>query len=388
MIRPTKPLTILQVTPALAEGGVEQSTLEMASFIKAQGATAIVASAGGAGEATLRRLGVMHIRLPLHRKAPWVLLWNALRLRSVIRAHGVDVVHARSRAPAWSAWLALRLGDFSRVRFITTFHGTYGAGHWVKRVYNKVMLKGPVVVANSDFIRRHIIDTYGVASSRIVVAARGVDPKDFRPADYPPVAVKRLRAALDIPDGTAMLLMVGRLTHWKGQHVLLDALATVKDRPWVVVFAGGATQPAYARSLKDQATRLGLAGQVRWVGNRTDIPLLNRAADVAFSCSVRPEAFGRVAIEAQAMGTPVIASALGGSLETVRNGKTGWLVPPDDAVALAKAIRTALASPKARAAMGKAARAWVLGHFTTETCCKAEWHAYQKLVGKKQQAHR
>jgi glycosyltransferase involved in cell wall biosynthesis len=388
MTRATPLLTILQVTPALHEGGVEQSTLEMSSFIKKQGARALVASAGGAGEAVLKRLGVAHFKLPLDRKTPWAMMWNMLHLRRIIRENAVDIVHVRSRAPAWCAWLVLRLGNFSRVKFITTYHGTYGHQGFFKRLYNGVMLKGPVIIANSDFIRRHLMEVYGVSSDRIVVAARGVEPERYDPAAWKDSSLKKVRAELKVPDGVPLLLMTGRLTHWKGQHVLLDALAKVKTKRWVAAFAGGATQPAYAAGLQAQAFTLGIGERVRWLGNRKDIPLLNKAADVAFSCSVRPEAFGRVSIEAQAMGTPVIASALGGSLETVKDGVTGWLVPPDDATALAKAIDTALENPKRLATMGKAARAWVMANFTTETCCAAEWFAYQRLVGKKPQGRK
>lgn len=380
--------TILQVAPALAEGGVEQSTIEMALYIKQRGARCVVASAGGAGEAMLKKEGITHIRLPLHRKAPWLVLWNMWRLRQIIRDEGIRIVHARSRAPAWSAWLAIRLLGCTCVKFITTYHGTYGSGSWLKRLYNKVMLKGPVVIANSDFIRRHLMDVYGVAPARIMVAARGVDVKRFDPGAYKASHIRKLRDEIGVPSGAPLLLMVGRLTHWKGQHVLVEALANMKRKDAVVAFVGGATQPAYAEALRAQAIKLGVERRVRWLGNRKDIPLLNLAADVALSCSVRPEAFGRVAIEAQAMGTPVVASALGGSLETVKDHETGWLVKPGDPAALAKLLDKALADPKRLTVMGKAGRAWVLGHFTTATCCAAEWKAYQRLVGKKPQGGR
>lgn len=380
MNAPPPPLAVLQVLPALREGGVEQSAVEMALYIKSRGGVPVVASAGGRWTAVLRAHGIAHVPLPLDKKAPWFILWNMWRLRGVIHRFGIRVVHARSRGPAWSAWLALKLGGFGCVEYVTTFHGTYGAANIFKKVYNRVMLRGRLVIANSEFIKRHIIDTYGYPASRIVVAARGVDAAVYDPARFSAAEVAAARAALGVEGKTPLLLLTGRLTRWKGQAALLRALALLKEEDWVAAFAGGAKTHAYARELKALAAKLGIADRVRWLGMRDDVPLLNLAADLAFSCSTQAEAFGRVAIEAQAMGTPVIASRLGGSLETVRDRETGWLVPPGDAQALAKAIRGALSDRKHLDAMGAAARSWVMGHFTTERCCAAEWAAYQQLT--------
>ena len=376
----TPALAVLQVVPALREGGVEQSTMDMARHIRAEGGVPVVASAGGRWADVLMKEGIAHVTLPLDSKLPWVILWNMLRLRRVMKDYRIRIVHARSRGPAWSTWLATRLGDLSCVHYITTFHGTYGSRGFFKKLYNGVMLKGRLVIANSAFIKRHIVAVYGYPAERIVVAARGVDEAVYDPARFAPAEVAMLRNGLQVPTGTPLLLMTGRLTRWKGQAVLLEALGALPDRPWVAAFAGGAKTPEYLEELKALAARLGIAGRVRWLGMRRDVPLLNMAADLAFSCSTEAEAFGRVAIEAQAMGTPVIASALGGSLETVRPGETGWLVPAGNAEALAGAIGEALDNPKRLAAMGKAGRAWVLGHFTAAKCCAAEWSAYHALL--------
>ena len=374
------PLHVLQLIPALHEGGTEQGAVDMARTIRARGGVSVVTSAGGRWADILEAEGIQHITLPLNSKNPLIMLWNVVRIWRVIQKYDIHIVHARSRAPAWSGWLACKLINCRRVFFITTFHGTYGAGNVFKQWYNCVMLKGPLVIANSTFIARHIVGIYGYPADRVVVAERGVDTTVFSPDLYPLEAQANIRKELQVKGPTPLLLMVGRLTRWKGQSVLLEALATLKDIPWVVAFAGTAKNPSYLKELQTLAARLGLTERIRWLGARTDIPLLNIMADVALSCSVEPEAFGRAAIEAMAMETPIIASAHGGSLETVVDGQTGWLVPAGDVVALAKALRKALASPQRLAAMGKVGRKRVLARFTSQHTCEAEWGAYERMI--------
>lgn len=377
---------VLQVLPALSDGGVEQSAVEMACYIKRQGWASFVASAGGRREADLERAGIPHIRLPLAAKAPWTVLFNAWRLRGVIRREGISLVHARSRAPAWSSWLACR---WAGVPFVTTFHGTYGLkGGFLKRIYNSVMTRGPVVIANSAFIRDHIIENYDVSPSRIVVAARGVEVEMFNPALFGKDTRKVLRQEWKVPEGVPVVMLVGRLTRWKGQDLLLRALAFLpKKEKWVAVLVGGPEKDgAFAYELERLAGELGIAGQVRFLGSRKDIPRLLMGADLAVSASVKPEAFGRVAVEAMAMGVPVAATALGGSMETVMEGETGWLVRPNDRgviepQAVSETIGRALRNPEALARMGKKARAHVLAHFTAEQCCAAEMVAYRRVLG-------
>jgi glycosyltransferase involved in cell wall biosynthesis len=370
--------TILQVLPALDEGGVEQSTIDMARYLVRHGASALVASSGGKRVCEVEAAGARHVTLPLSRKLPWQLASNGRRLEGLVQQSKPDIIHARSRGPAWSAWLACRrLGLLKR--YITTFHGTYSAGNRFKKRYNAVMLKGPLVIANSQFIANHIQATYGVVADRIIVAPRGVDERyleaAFTDADKAAVCTE-----LAVPERVPLLLMVGRLTRWKGQHVLLEALATMKEQPWVAAFAGGATSDGYADELRALADRSGIADQVRWLGRRDDIARLTSAATLAFSCSIEPEAFGRVAIEAMAVGTPIIASRLGGSIETVIDGETGFLVQPNDAVGLAGMIKSALSNPAGLADMGLRARTHVRTRFTVDHCCAAEASAYLRLL--------
>lgn len=389
---PASSPVILQVLPALKDGGVEKSAIEMALYIKKQGWTPLVASAGGPKEALLAVGGVRHIRLPLATKTPWGILLNAYRLLGIIQGEKVNLVHARSRAPAWSAWLAARMAG---VAFVTTFHGTHSLkGGWLKYIYNSVMVKGPVVITNSQFIRQHVIENYGVAPDQIEVAPRGIEPAAWNPDDFTENDRRATRKELDVPEGMPLLLMVGRITRWKGHELILDALGTMTDVPWVMAFAGGIDKTSeYGRALLAQAEQLGIAERIRWLGSRSDIPRLLAGSTLAISGSVRPEAFGRVAIEAMAMGVPVVATGIGGSLETVIEGKTGWLVRPTredgefaafEPQAVAAKLRGALQNPRQLASMGHAARAHVLATYTVDRCCAAELQAYRRVFAQEQ----
>jgi glycosyltransferase involved in cell wall biosynthesis len=368
----------LQVCPALAEGGVERSTVDMALFLKKKGIVPHVASAGGTLTAELTEAGLPHHCLPLHRKNPLTLLLNAGRLARLIRQNHIRLVHARSRAPAWSAWLACKI---TGVPFITTFHGTYGLKGPGKKFYNAVMTWGLYTIANSTFIRDHILAHYRADPARLLVAPRGYNARIFDPNTITPATQTKLRQTLELEADTPVILMVGRLTRWKGQHILLQALTRIADLPWVALFAGGASKHSpYQQELLDYSRKHDLAARVRWLGSRTDTPALYTLSDITVSASIEPEAFGRVAVESQAMQTPVIATAHGGSLETVQDGITGWLIPPGEVEILAETLREALTHPQNLAKMGTAARQWVSHHFTTQQTCEREFDAYRHLL--------
>ncbi|MBI1308462.1 MAG: glycosyltransferase [Proteobacteria bacterium] len=378
---------VLQVLPAMAEGGVEQNTLDMALYLKAQGWRPVVASSGGAKVALLEAAGIPHVTLPLRAKAPWALLANAWRLRRVMATYRVELVHARSRAPAWSAWAACRLCG---VPFVTTFHGTYGlAGGWLKRFYNSVMVRGEVVMANSHYTANHIIENYKVEKRRVVAIPRGVDVSLFDPALFSKADARAVREEFHIEEGVPLLVMVGRVTRWKGQDLLLRAMARLKTLRWHLLLVGGVEKKSgYGAEVERLCEDLGLRERVTLAGSRTDIPRLLNAADLALSCSVLPEAFGRASVEAMAMGVPMVATALGGSLETVLPGKTGWLVTADKngditPHALAKTMNEALRNPRLLARMGSAAKARVMAHFTAQRCCAGEMAVYQRVLARK-----
>nr|WP_298798272.1 glycosyltransferase family 4 protein [uncultured Acetobacter sp.] len=376
---------ILQILPALEQGGVERGTLEMASAITQAGGTALVMSAGGRLVPALERLGARHLALPgCGRKNPVSILRNAGTLARFIRQNKVALVHARSRAPAWVARLACRR---TGTPFVTTWHGVHANNFPGKRHYNAVLASGDRVIAISQHIGQRLAQDYHVGPDRLRVIPRGADITQFSPEAVTGQRVHRLGEAWDVPAGVPVILMPGRLTEWKGQRFLLDALALVKNTtprtPWVCVFAGSCPPGnAYGEALVTHARTLGLTEQVRFAGHCQDMPAAMALAALVVIPSLRPEPFGRVVVEAQAMCRPVIVTAHGAALETVQHGMTGLSIPPGDVQALADAVASILhATPQALSTMGDAARMTVLAHYTTHAMQQATLSVYDELLG-------
>lgn len=355
---PSDSPVVLQVLPSLVTGGVERGTIEMTQAIAEAGGTALVASAGGALTGLVERAGGRHILLPLDTKNPHTIWRNAERLAALIQSEGIALVHARSRAPAWSAWLACRR---TNTPFVTTYHGTYSEDLPFKRQYNSVMARGEIVIAASHFIADLIQRQHGLSEDRIRVIPRGVDPAIFDPAAVVPDRLVRLAAKWRIPDGAPTVTLPGRLTSWKGQSVLLDAIARLSRKDVCCVLVGSDQgRSAYTTRLMNEATALGIGDRVRLVGHCDDMPAAMMLSDVVVHASTKPEAFGRVVIEAQAMARPVVAADLGGPVETVQHGVTGWRVPPNDPSALAGWLDYVLTlEVEERQALGARARASV-----------------------------
>ena len=376
---PAPPPALLQVLPALRSGGVERGTLEIAEAQIAAGFRAIVASAGGEMVPALEALGAKHVTLPLTAKSPLAVWRNAVALAALMRAEGVALIHARSRAPAWSALIAARRAGLP---FVTTYHGAYNEGFPGKRLYNSVMARGDRVIAISQFIADLIRARHGVAESRLGVIPRGVDPRRFAPALVSAERLDKLRTAWELPDGRPIIMLPARVTRWKGQMVLVEAMARLPGDSLALLVGDAEERPAFKAELLARIERLGLQDRVRLVGHANDMPAALMLADVVVHASTDAEAFGRTVIEAQAMARPVIASDLGAPRETVAEGVTGWRTPPGDAAALAAAIGKALALPPAeRAALGARARAAVLSGYTTEAMQAATMAVYQELIG-------
>ncbi len=370
---------VLQVLPSLETGGVERGTVEVAHATVAAGGTALVASEGGRLVAAVERAGGRHIELPMASKNPAAIWRNAGRLSDLIRNERVSIIHARSRAPAWSALLAARRTD---AHFVTTYHGVYNEGLPGKRHYNAVMAKGDRVIAISRYVAELLMARHAVEASRIRIIPRGVDPALFDPDRLSRPRLAKLAEAWRMPDGAPVVMLPARLTRWKGGSVLIEAMArlTRTDACCVLV---GATQgrERFARQLAAQAQALGIGDRVRLVGHCDDMPAALALADVVVSASLDPEGFGRAVIEAQAMARPVIATDHGGAVETVDHLITGWRVPPGDAGALATALGHALVmQPAERQALGARARASVLAHYTTAAMQAATLDVYRELL--------
>lgn len=368
---------ILQVTAALDQGGVERGTVEMAAFIVAQGAESWVASRGGRLVRKLEEQGSRHVCLPLAQRNPLTVLYSAMKLRRLILKEQISLVHARSRSPAWAAYWACR---WTNTPFITTFHGTHRIQNRVKKYYNSIMVRGQRVIAISQFIKRHIIENYDVDERQIGVAPRGYDPDIFNPALFSEHDRLELKKSLGIDADCPIISIPGRLTRWKGQTIFLEALAKITDLSWQALLIGGASKKtAYENELKKLTTALGIGDRVSFLGSQSDIVPYYAISDLVVSASTEPEAFGRVAVEAQAMSKPVIASAHGGALETVQDGVTGWLFENGVASSLADKLRMALSDLERLKVVGDNAVHFVGKSFTVEQMCRKEWSTYMEV---------
>ena len=380
---PLRP-TILQVIPSLDAGGAERTTIEIAQALTDAGFSALVASEGGRMEGELKAVGGALVAMPLNTKSPVRMAANAMALRDLIRKRGVKLVHARSRAPAWSTFFAARM---AHVPFVTTYHGIYNAGHPLKRFYNSVMAKGDMVIANSQWTAEHIKKEHGIDPVRLAVIPRGVDLSRFDPGGIAPDRIAAMRASWGVPQGSSVILLPGRLTRWKGQELLIAALAKLKQDGKLgnvcAVLAGDAQgRNAYVQELQASATAAGLQTVISIPGHVSDMAAAYLAADIVVSASTDPEAFGRVAAEAGAMARPVIATDHGGARETVIANVSGLLVPPGNADALATALAVMLAlTPDERAAMGAKARAHIVANYSLDRMCAATLAVYRKLLG-------
>lgn len=375
--------TLLQVVPRLEGGGVERATLDLSRAVVRAGRRSIVASAGGRLEPELAEGGGELARLPMQAKDPAGIWRNAARLADLVRRERVSLIHVRSRAPAFSAlWAGRRTG----IPVVATYHGIYGGGGPLKRWYNGVMTSGDLVIANSAFTRDHLSAEHNPDPARVLVVPEGIDTAAFDPAAVSAERMAGARARLGLEaNGPPTLLMAARLTAWKGQLTAIEALARVTaSPPPVLVLAGGTENEAYARSLSRRAAELGLAERVRVPGRIDDIPAALAVADLVLAPSLKAESFGRGVVEAMAMARPTIASAVGAHLETVAPGETGWLAPPGDAAAWARAIDDALACPPdQRANLGRRARARAVAIYDLDPMTRATFAAYRSVLGRR-----
>ncbi len=377
------PAVILQIIPNLNMGGAERSCVDVASAIRDAGGIPIVVSNGGVWASEIARRGGEHIHLPVHSKNPFTIHKNAKRLAEIIQQYDVDIVHARSRAPGWVAYKACQM---TGIPYMTTFHAAYKFKTELKRRYNSVMAKGERIIAISKFIANHIVDNYGADPKVISIAYRGIALEKFHPSNVNAERRINMVKKLDLPDDRPIILLPSRLTRIKGPNVLIEALALLKNKEvHCAIFGAKPENSQYQEELSDLAKKVGVEGMIRMHGPCDDMPAAYSLASVAIAASIVPEGFGRMAAESQAMGCPTIATDIGAVPEVVLDGKTGWLVPPDDPVALAAAIDEALSmTEKQHAKLATAAMNHVANSFSLENMCAVVLDAYEDLLKEKQ----
>ena len=376
-------MKILQILPALGQGGVERGTIEIAQALTAAGIPSGVVSAGGPMTHALEKLGVRHYTLPTNSKNPFVLAKNAGAIAKIAATEGYTLMHVRSRAPAWSVkWASRECG----VPWMATFHGVYGLSpRCLKLPYNRVMLQGVRTIAVSDYVRRHILENYEVDSTKVVRIHRGADVNVFRPdavsvEDALAKKTKQYHFAPDIP----VITLPGRLTRWKGQEVFLEAVRLMRHKRVGLLFLGSDQgRVDYSDRLREMASSLPNETQVVFRDHSREIERVYALSEIVVNASTaQPEAFGRTIPEAQAMGCLVLGTAHGGACETIEDGVTGFLVPPGDAVAMARRLDEMLdMSTEAKAKMREAAIASVRNNFSVAKMCERTLELYRSLHG-------
>lgn len=329
-------MNVLQILPDLNAGGVERTVLETVEALCSNGHGAHVLSAGGRLVPELEALDGIHHAGQIGSKNILTVPWRIAGIRRLIAEHKIDIIHARSRAPAWPAFFAARA---EKIPFVTTYHGIYNASSALKRFYNSIMAKGDSVIANSHYTCEHIIREHGTDPDSIIIIPRGVDMAAFDPKLISTKTIAERRRKWSVPTDAKLILLPARLTRWKGQTIAIDAMKHLSEDYHLVLLGDAQGRDAYVAELNAQANSLGLSDQVQLAGHDTDIAAAYLAADIVICPSTDPEAFGRTAAEAQAMGRPVIASDHGGAVEVVEHGVGGWRVPAGDARALANAIQ-------------------------------------------------
>ena len=377
--------TNLQILPSLSIGGVERGTVDIARALVESGWRALVASAGGPMVRELERCGAEHITLPLNSKDPLFIFRNTHRLIHLIRSHKVDIIHARSRAPAWSAKHA---ASAAKIPLITTFHGVYGHGPFgIKKHYNRIMTKGEIVIAVSEFIRAHIMKNYDVPTERIRVIHRGVDLNIFDQSLVTPTRLIQLTSKWRLPENAPVIMLPGRFTAIKGHILLVDALAELARRKnesleiRCLMVGKNQGHTSYCNRILDHAAARNVSDNVHIINDCNDMPAAYMVTDVVVSATTRPEAFGRIMAEAQSMGRPVVASSHGPSDEIIIPGVTGWLFTPNDPISLADALERALQLRRdERKALSDIAIARVREHFSNTKMCDKTLAIYDEAI--------
>ena len=367
-------MNVLQLVPELNAGGVEGTTLEVAQALISAGHGAHVISAGGRMEDELINMGARLHKADIGSKNIFTVFRRIKLLRAIIRQCDIDIVHARSRAPAWPGYYAARAEG---VPFVTTYHGIYNGTSGLKKIYNSIMARAIHIIANSEFTKAHIIKTHGTKPDKITAIARGVDMAKFDPKNVSANDTLAQRNRWGVSAEQKVILLPGRLTRWKGPLMAVQALAQLPGNCVLVLLGDAQGRDEFVDEIKAKIEELGIASRVLMPGHSRDVPTALSAADVVISASTDPEAFGRVAAEAQAMEKPIVATAHGGALETVINGQTGFLVTPSDATALAEGIQKALKWPDYD---GAAARTRISEQFSTQSLQAKTLTVYNDLL--------
>ena len=379
-------LKVLQVIPRLGFGGAETGCYDLAHYLSENNCASFIVTSGGELLKYIDKKKVKLIKLPVQSKNPILMLYNSIALIFIILFHNISIVHARSRAPAWSSLLASKI---TRRKFVTTFHGTYNFKNPIKKFYNSVMIRSHLVIAGSNFIFSHIKDNYSEylnSKKRFLAIFRGINIDYFDPSTTLETEEDNLRLRWGIPINKKLILMPGRLTTWKGQEIFIEALNLVNKELghksfYAVILGSDQGRDIYSKKIKRLAEQYRLLPQLKFIKHYKNMPLAYKVSNLVVSASIEPEAFGRVAIEAQSMEKPVIASNIGGSNETIRDNKTGFLFESNSPESLSKKIVEVLNFDEATLNLiGIEGRKNIIKKFNVEKMCFSTYSEYKKLL--------
>ena len=382
----TTKLNVLQVIPKLGYGGAETGCYDIAHYLTENECGSFLATSGGALLKYVKKDKVKLIRLPVHSKNPLLILFNTLVLIIYIFLFKINIIHARSRAPAWSCYFASIITG--RV-FVTTFHGTYNFKSKFKKFYNSIMLRAKLTIAGSNFIFSHINENYSEYLSKekkLRVIFRGINVDYFNSKNISALKQEKLKQEWGLSSNNFTILLPGRLTYWKGQEKFIEALnILIEDfniaNFQAIILGSDQGRKVYSKKLINLVQRYSLNKKVKFIPHCNEMPLAYSLADVVVSTSIEPEAFGRVSVEAQSMGKPIVASNIGGSKETIINKKTGFLYKYDDPRELAKILNTVIQlSQEELKLIGNEGRKNITKKFDVETMCQSNLKEYKRLI--------
>ena len=379
-------IKVLQVIPRLGYGGAETGCYDLAHYLPENNCSSFIVTSGGELIKFIDKKKVKLIRLPVHSKNPLLMFLNSIILIFIILIYNISIVHARSRAPAWSCLLATKI---TGRKFVTTFHGTYNFKSSIKKFYNSIMLKSDLVIAGSNFIFSHIKDNYSKYLShkkKFLVIFRGINTEYFDPTTTLEHDENKLLKNWGLNRGKKIVLMPGRLTSWKGQELFIESINLVNKELGYEAFYGiilGSEQgrKVYKKKLERLVEQYRLNNQVKFIENCKNMPLAYKVSDIVLSASIEPEAFGRVAVEAQCMKKPIIASNIGGSNETIVKDNTGIFFESGNAQSLSsKIIEILQLDETTLKSMGNEGRKNVIKKFNIEKMCSTTLTEYKKLI--------
>ena len=382
----TTKIKVLQVIPKLGYGGAETGCYDIAHYLSEKNCSSFIATSGGKLLKFVKRNKVKIFRLPVHSKNPILIIFNTIILSILILVKNINIVHARRRAPAWSCYLACLI---TRRHFITTFHGTYNYKTYLKKFYNSVMLKSKLTIAGSNFIFNHITENYNNflhSKKKLRVIYRGINLEYYNQKNISILKMENLKKEWEISANKFTILLPGRLTSWKGQEKFIESLNILIEDYNVsnfqaIVLGSDQGRKVYKKKLINLVQRYRLGQKVKFIDHCKEMPVAYSLADIVISASIEPEAFGRVSVEAQAMGKPIIASNLGGSKETILDGKSGFLYKHDDPRELAKSLNAVIELDQDHLnSIGNEGRKNVIKKFDVELMCDSTLREYKKLL--------